>query len=794
MTRQQRSPHEAILAAAGYSAATLVRESYAWRIYHATFRGPSWSFEEHFLLLSAECRLHDLHSAGQYRRAKLNDSSLTVLTPLKRLANLGTKKEIEALVGTSTSMTVREFLERAATSALGSAQSEAATPEAFGLSNFVEPDIHFPGDTRPRQGLEPLLQWLSSSRQSEKHNVAVLLAPAGTGKTTFALELFRRLLQHHPQPFIPLLVHDQQWLNVSKQADMTFERLWSEALAEFYPGAVIGPDRLFTFFSYGTICPILDGVDELCARFPRDFSPIGTLERLLADFGAGRLLLTSRDIFWHESIDAATRSEVLHIDLQRFTEHQRDIYVNRRFPEEKNKRRRAFSIFNRLRQGATKRSAAVDISSALKELSDIPASYEEERVDLLPFVVMLATEAADVKTNEGLHRYAPLLATSDPLKGLLLAFCERERERHQMEAAAENQLKVLETLAVRVAQPFGGDALRNAIHKSMGTHGDDEYKRFTEHGLLRRVGTEKASLSIRFAFVADYLIARVAAEWVRGGSDNVSGVRALQLLSDNVIATERCAELLQAEARPISDHLVARWRTLTEEVAARAGYVQLVLRLARNISNGLRSETTRFVLSVLGDIAARRLMGAIFIGTMKGLDLCDITLYECTIRDCEIDNCVFDSKTYFKNCTIDGSLTLGNNTNLRLAKYDPDTFISLEARAVLQLEIGQTRNLPVTESQIIAWVGGALRKFRRGAIFVLRSEEAARRALLNSTQHADSILDALISSGVITVVNDRKHSALMIADSRSVRIFLDNRTPVGAIERALRILFGDLCS
>src|SRR5690348_5724149 len=126
-------------------------------------------------------------------------------------------------------------------------------------------------------------------------------------------------------------------------------------------------------------------------------------------FTDGRALVTSRDAFWNESVLVGTRARIFQIELRPFTEEQRTAYAARRLENDGSKMARAHRIFDRLRQKTRSEVSEMQGENAKQMLYSELVISTEERIDLVPWVVMLATESADTDNDNSLGKYGKLL-------------------------------------------------------------------------------------------------------------------------------------------------------------------------------------------------------------------------------------------------------------------------------------------------------------------------------------------------------------------------------------------------
>jgi hypothetical protein len=138
---------------------------------------------------------------------------------------------------------------------------------------FVEPMV----DGNP--ALRSLGAWLVSdpslASDGYDQNVAILLAPAGVGKTQVSRELFRLLHQRRQRDVLPLLIEPDQWLTLNRNEHISTWSLVKHACEQNGYNAL--PQESFAVYAQnGCIIVIFDGLDEI-GSLGTDITPVDVI-------------------------------------------------------------------------------------------------------------------------------------------------------------------------------------------------------------------------------------------------------------------------------------------------------------------------------------------------------------------------------------------------------------------------------------------------------------------------------------------------------------------------------------
>jgi hypothetical protein len=784
MTNKRRVSIPEILSTVGLENCQQRANGPNWELWSGEIMGFRMKAKEQFLFLTGDYGWGEIEELGlRLRGDGLTDIPIIMRSGSKRARSSQTRLRT-ALQTTSPILTVGAFLFDGIQRALGASDTNPSAEE-FGLQYFVDPSARFPWKAGVAPAVSELRRWLQADSLDNDSNIAVLLAPAGVGKTTLSEEVIRQTIQGPSKAsIIPLLLKREQWANLAARGSLGILDIWMAGISDSYPRAILGTDQLERCLATGVVRPILDGFDELCSFFPSDFSATDIIEELVDLVDEGKLLITSRTQFWEENVDVATRQKVHEISLEPFNNEQRDQYLLNRFPKDTEKRRAATQVLSRIGNKAQDRSAPQRADGGIRSFERLQSlATRELRVDSIPFVVMLAAETADRNDLSTLERYGSYFS-SDPLEGLILAFCNREQNRHRLPLSAEEQLRMLQILATEFDSPYSVEDVDLAIGFVSADAGSDAARLISNHALLV---LDDKSLRFRYDFVSDYLAARVVRDWVADGSTNTQVVRALTRCADGGGAlVDRCLDLLTTNGPPNLIELArTRWAHRPDETVVQAGLTRLFVELSKRLTPTSRKEHTETILSIFGTDTLYSVRDLRLGGSLSSLDLAGVHFDRCHFTDLELSNCRFDESTRFTQCSFLGRLSITGCENFAAADIADTCTLSVLARSVIQHEQGARKRFPITEEQIVAAVRQTLASFQIGAAgFRTRLVDNVERRLRGVT-FRDRMLRSLEALGVIDRYNMSGGEAYKVSATADVRVFLQNSTRVGKVAVAI---------
>jgi hypothetical protein len=550
----------------------------------------------------------------------------------------------------------------------------------------------------------------------------------------------------------------------------------------WYPDAILGIEQLERCLAVGAVSPIFDGLDELCTVFPWDFSPEDTVQELLSIFndknGPGRLLITSRSSFWTENITPNTQSQVLQIELCPFSDPQRTAYIEKRFVGDFKKRDRAFRILSRIGGStATFATASETQAVALPDASHHPY----HKIEYLPYVVMLSAESADTDSDDIVQRYGKYLSSDDPLRGLLLSLCDRERRRHNLEIPAESQVELFATLATEFGESFDIDELKLAVDAILGANQD--VNQIKGHAFL---DFRNERYHFVFPFLLDYLRASALRDWLKGDRPYKEVARLL------ATCTKQPGSLLDGAAQLILSTIKDDWIELARKRMAvgitdesLCGFFYLITVVAKNVSHGVRQEVTSILMSIFGDLSLREIADLYIEGSLANLDLRGISFRDCTFKDIELTKCTFDERSRFERCRFLGRLFDDRCDGFGAVEVI-DCHLSGPARSAFQLGSVRGVSAKITKQQIKEGAYDLCRRFVRGSVgFVTRRRDSLEVAVRRLGSFGPELIGSLERYGVLEPFQAGTSKMFRVGDTRVVRLFVQNNLVTGKLQEAL---------
>lgn len=729
------------LANAGLDQPTLRTRGEGWSVWTAKTNQDGITASRWYVFANASCSWGELEQAAEAVQTKPG-TSYSVVFSSSRASQLdpANRSRIASIFPEGYVVSLQRFYYSAAIN------RNLRISDLIPAENFVEQRVSFPSLTGPQPAIKSLVQWLRGEVPT-RQKVAVLLAPGGQGKTTVAREIFHHFTSKAYEATIPVLVNRNAWERSQDLIDL--DDVWRSGIRACYPDAGLTPEMLRNCLLLGTLCPIFDGLDELCTVNPTDFKPDDVVSELIATFDGGfdgRLLITSRRSFWDQYVSPHLHGQVVEIDLHNFTRAERDDYLSQRFPSEA-------GASNRARQARAKlileriasRVSVYRTSSGAGEGSWEPY----KNIESLPFVVMLAADSADTDQSDLAATYGAILESADPIRGLLLAICKREQVRHALpkELTAEAQLDLLEM----VAGEFGPQITDDDLQLVFADRGFPPSARdkFDDHSLFVR---RRRDYRFTYDFVFDYLCASVLLKWLQGHSRARAAIAVLNACADqpgNLL--DGTADLILSVCGPEWVSMAhARFKELgtfkEEDRRWQAGMFHLVHAIAKR--HAQQEERLQKLLHIFGDSAGKTLHDFYLEGAIDNLDFRAIAFRNVTFGNIEFASCQFDEFTLLTNCKFTANLAFENCRGAGQLTMLNSEF-SVHAKSALQREKVRGVDHRITVDQIEEAMRFILRKFHRGAGLKNISEVNIRSNAKYSFAFGEQVLDELIKSGVL---------------------------------------------
>jgi len=564
-------------------------------------------------------RLNDIRT--QLRRSLLNTTRTAVVLPPNAEITSEIRKRVilafgeHAHIYTTTNLAAdvrRRLLQRTAV--------ELRDPF------FVEPALIWDSDTAP-WAAQTLISYFTD--QTPGGRVAILLGPAGAGKSTLTEEVAATMQETTDAQSLTIRVSDKEWLALERRhQDVTPDSMLREALRKHgFPTDDLS--QLDVLLANGALGLIFDSFDEVCTKGPIS-SPNKLLERILGlaniPHSQARILITSRPEFW-ETIDPDLRGQYEEVRLLPFDTERVESLLYLRFKDNPTYQKRA----------------RVALGLLGEDLQRIPL--------ILRIICDAVAEGGEV--GAWVSTTVSGIKHTDPLPGIARVLCERERDKHHWPQHADEQF----ALFARLAAEFGStythdDIVQCAVIEAEMSEADAE--KFHKHQFLKRVGDDEYAFhntEMARTIIADWLAKQLNALAVPQPDRRLLVTVAKLLGRDGEYRnlSQRTGRLL-ADAHISTDVAAMLWNhraLLTPYQGAQSSLLRTLIEAFPPNRNGLR--TLPFLPMEGGFLTATNFA---YTGTLSKLDLSNIRFVNAHFQDVEISSCQCSQLTEFRDCNF----------------------------------------------------------------------------------------------------------------------------------------------
>jgi len=538
------------------------------------------------------------------------------------------------------------------------------------------------------------------------------------GKTTLAKHLYYSLNSKIAETHrIPIIITSEQWHRFALNTTLSLWDIWREALIN----ANISDHRENLFevcTKSGTLIPIFDGFDELCSLWSHQFYPldvIKTLFNLIKDED-GKILLTSRDVFWEENIPSELNSQIEIFELRPFNKQQLTKYLEMRFPNDFEARKRARNL------------VAEYEKIAYSPMDKYPPS--DLRLGNVPVVIELLSSCAEDSANSIVD------LKRDPIYEILKMLCKRERNRHKIITNEETQINIFRDIAVEYEHSFRDTDLEFwAQCNSEEFNSLDKLKVLHSHPFLYRPDKSKNNFIFRYDFLPIYLRALYAAEYLfdltkytelnkKIFSKYPHGAQIFYDYLEDILT--RKFENVDDLWQKIKEFIINTSRNSQywlDSISTICFYIviKLITRFNASLS---KKERTQYILKCFNSDSFKKMK---FTGIIKSLDFRNMKFEDTIFTEIIFDKCDFDGNTTFNNCKFLGKIIFHNCEGVRKLQIPPNCYMDEEARDALYSVVDSVK---IINSQIEKWIRDFLKKFRSGIYFKSVSAEELFREII----------------------------------------------------------------
>jgi hypothetical protein len=626
----------------GYKTANPLDTHPEWALYKATVCNGLRTSSDYFIYLKSAATQKGIDELNKNQKLNnLNQPVYIIKSKSLKLKNETITKSF------SCSIEIRDFedLSWESTKTIFSSYTSKLKHELPDDQHFISPhpvqDIS--GKSGEKIRLDDYLTEFFANPPNDVENIKVLIADAGVGKTTLARRIVHKLIdQIDVYKIIPIYVEASHWSKIHIEALDTFWELIVNSLRIFDENISIPDEVLFNHvLSLGKIVLIFDGFDELCIKKITNFTPESTIKNLANMANDGKILITSRKIYWDSISKDSIPGSIDKIEIARFNKPMVIKYFEEYFKQDPQKSGQVKGLYGELNKG----------SSIPPEKGGFNA-----RIVNLPLVIsMLANfvETGGAKIN--------FQTTSGILPTILDGFCQREVERQHLKTSPENQLTAFEEIVLLDTHDFEISLLEPAGFDC----GDIE--KLKDHPLIL-VNSEKYCL--RYEFLYPYFKARRI--WKDIESDK----------------KEEIFKIIKNEMAPgnlIQEHLyeyfneqnIKLFAALCKDVpTSYSDSKSFIFHLVKDIiwksSESLtqKEKTNRLANLLNNDFQNTNFDSLVIYGRFSDLDISDTEILNTRFRDTYFSNLKSNSNTIFKKCIFEGDINFEDIEAAKKITYD----------------------------------------------------------------------------------------------------------------------------
>lgn len=646
-----------------------------WALYGGTYSVHTSTYPFLVLYFYAAATLEDIKSA---LRSTAEHPDRHVVYPPTLSKFIRSNDDVERLTKSTKGVwSTREYLVSFIKN-----EVQAYLTKIAGLSprDYIDPRIETPSGV-PFKVPNPVLSFLHNPASEESGGrLGIVLAEPGQGKTYMSRFLVSKISELD-SGLVPLMVDSSQW-----QAILEDERSLEKTIAHSFRhfGATIGwlegheDEFLRSTLKADIFRIVFDGFDEYILRNRGAVQPMEVLEALaeLAATTGTRIVITSRTSFWKTNLPDAEVDAFL-------KQSGADVFKILPFDHE-----HAKNYFDRKLDREPARSA-MRMYDALSRAGD--ESFVG-RGFVLSLIADLAAEGPESTTR--------ISDVRKPMLWLTKALCQRESLRQQLPLTATDQLDILRTVAVEVAEgatpsnellevsidltrpTLDAVTLKSTIEK-LKSHPLLEYDTHSEKWRFKQE-------QIRILFLAEQIIrwdanslkrfvdkARLDPEsWQDLGTSLVDMV--IKDLDEGQ-SNARLRELIKSMSSNNSPKA-----EFANDGSRLAGIVTLTA-VERTLPRGSsHSERSALLLHLCGTESVSDLT---FSGTIARFDFRAVTFARCRFESVAWANCKFDSATEFIECHFVGGVPLAHcegfgRVNMLRCRLDPTVEAILNSERV----------------------------------------------------------------------------------------------------------------
>jgi hypothetical protein len=727
-----------ILKALGSVSTTEVGAGQHWTFYQSVFSTPAGDATGNFLYLKSSCPRKEGSSANREHWSNLSGNGEYIVVAPVSSELLENPNRTRREFGGKEIFSTREFLRQ---KALKDQEVVEARQEDF----FIVPDLFVEHASNRRKAPETLTTWFRRGAELSEKHIGILVAHAGTGKTTLARHLQAKLTDANAGVF-PILLESEQWRDIIG-VGTSLSALWELAVKKSLrmPEKVLGnPDLFRTLVKEGVFPIIFDGLDELCLHPDSEFSAADVVSSILeemvdvGEYSHARVLLTTRDSYWKtiEQDLGSDKSRIARFDLLGFSNDQKIQYFSARFKDEPVKRDYALRC--------------------AREIATNPIDKEKggnaDRISGTPFILSLIAYACEQEDLD--------LSTANPYEGdhldaIVRAICERENRRQKLGIPTDKQIELFEELFHIFENEISKEDL--TFYASLVCGCTPAPLGLYSHFFLLKVrdGVHVAKYDV----LKSYFVARYLAYGLSGVREDTGRRELAAILAQSSDGTTQVMDWVYQFFKKLNDSQPGKFEAAVKKAVAilfdkgnagerRAGMNALFKLLMRLYGRITKEERTERVLTLLSR-DPKAINGLSLEGAIRGLDFRGKDFVDCQIDNTSFRECDFGPEVNFCSCVFVGALDFGNCLKGIKVSVDERTQLSNEAELEFARVSGRPAKREAMKELALQAMLGALKKFRGSYGFETINFDNKTKGLPHGNPFKEKVWEALEQNGVV---------------------------------------------
>ncbi len=661
--------------------------------------------------------------------------------------------------------------------------------------------IYFRHDSHEESKDNALNYFINEWLINGKRNVAVILGAGGGGKTRLCEKInFNYAINFENRQILPIFIDSSQWKNLLDKSPIAIEDILSESLVQLKFKRQ-STEFLETFLNNGSFLIIFDGFDELCTMFYHSFNAQDVLEKITSlvsglnkTIDTGRILLTTRDVFWDEAIKDVKSSEVMQL-----IEKNIDIFALKDFNEKQ--------MIDFI-QSSPDLTNEIQRKRAEKLARSVIDAYDNKsKIEINPYMLEMICLAAEDTNNAELS-----VSNLGIMYAVLKKVCDRNSLKQGIGLDSTTQMEIFKNIVKDreyIGNSFSEDFIwiYSNIDKE-NPKDKNRFRSFISHPLIKK--NKQNNYEFRWNFAGPFFECLVFYDILF--QEEISEYEYLKKFSEKLHSglTEYFGNLNEIfRLNKINNleykALINRIKILSDKLRGhkdwRNYYSPALFNLIQYLSTNFKS-TERKSEDIIEDILFvfdGKFENMSIKGTITKINLFNVTFINCNFKDVVFDKCDFNENTLFENGEFTGRIEFKNCKGLKRLSFKKNFSkvekIDEDSKACL-MKILAENEVPVYEDDVKKWINQILGKFRTGKVYHSVKKINIIIGCIKNIPKIEKIFEEFIKLQIITLdqktISTKDENILYKINVNYMNIvssFLDNNKISGPLNNIYSYIF-----